>query len=345
MSAKELYPELYPLSAAVIGYGNYGRIHAKKLHTHSGAKLAGVVDIQREHWAAAREHLPGVPVFASVTELLAEAQPDIASIAVPANAHFSVARELLLGGVHVLVEKPLTARREHALELMRLADERGLVLQPGHLERFNHTLAELHARIPDPRYVEARRLTHWRGRGADVDVVLDLMIHDIDMLMEIIDAPITDIQARGVKMFTGNWDVANAQLKFANGCTANLTASRASPQPERRLHVFSRTACALADIDEGLMLLHHCDNTGGVFTDQRFCRHEDPLAAEIDAFILAVRGHAAPHVSAADGYRAVDIALRISEAMETDEDVLERIALPLTDSNRAIAYLTREERH
>lgn len=328
--------------AAVIGYGKYGRYHARKYQSFAGMQLCGIAELAPGHRQLAAVEFPDVPVYVNVDALLAHAQPDLASVAVPASEHYAVSRELLEAGVHVLVEKPMTSRRDHALELMRLARDHNCILQPGHLERFNHTLSELHARIPDPHYVEARRLAPWSGRGTDVDVVLDLMIHDIDMLMEIVEAPVTGIKARGVKVFSDQWDVANAQLAFENGCTANLTASRASPRAERRLHVFSQTVCALADIDDGLMLLHHRDaHSENISTERCLCRHEDPLRAEIAAFIDAIRFQRSPRVTPEDGYRAVDIALRITAAMENDAAVLEHTSMPLTDSDRTRAWLDR----
>src|SRR5690606_26845941 len=155
------------------------------------------------------------------------------------------------------------------------------------------------------RYLEARRMTRWSARALDVDVVMDLMIHDIDMLLELTEEPIVELRASGVKVFSEHWDVANACLTFANGSTANLTASRASLRPERRLHVFAESACALANIDDGLMLLHRREGQG-LATERRFCRHEDPLAAEIDAFVRSVRYNTPAPVSAGDGCRAVD---------------------------------------
>lgn len=326
-----------PLRAAVIGYGAYGRLHARKYRLHPAVELVAIVDRDATRLRLAAREFPGVPRFERVDPAN---PPDIASIVVPAHAHQASAMPLLRAGSHLLIEKPFTTSARAARQLMHEADLRHLVLQPGYLERFNGTIRELQRHLPAPRYIEARRLTSWRGRGGDVSVVLDLMIHDIDMVLALVDTPITDIQARGVQVVTGHWDVANARLYFANGCIANLTASRASPAPERRLHVFTDDACALADLSSGEILVHRRDpEAAGVMTEHRYAQLHDPLGAEIDAFVAAVQNHAPPPVSGADACRALEVAERIVEAMEDDADLLSNTAAPFTDSEQAIAYL------
>lgn len=326
------------LKVAVIGYGKFGRLHATKYRDMKGSILIAVVDGDPERRALAARENPGISTYADIDGMLRGGSPDMASVVVPAVHHFAVAEQLLNAGVHLLIEKPLASELWQASALVRLAEKKNLLLQPGHLERFNHTLAELHARLPRWSYLEARRMTRWSARGGDVDVVMDLMIHDIDMLLELTDEPIAEICARGVKVFSSRWDVANAQLVFANGSTANLTASRASLQPERRVHVFAESACALANIDDGVMLLHRREGQG-LATDRRFCRHEDPLAAEISAFIHSISQGKPPLVTAEDGYRAVKIAHEIGQAMEHDAELLKRISMPMPDSKQAVAYL------
>lgn len=327
-----------PLRVAVVGYGQFGRFHSFKYRDLAGAALTSVVDCDPQRRALAAAEHPGIDTFSDVETLLRESHPQAASVVVPAGEHFAAANQLLKAGVHTLVEKPLASELRQARDLVGLAKENRLILQPGHLERFNHTLAELRTRLPQWRYLEARRMSRWSARATDVNVVMDLMIHDIDMLLELTDEPLVDIQARGVKVFSEHWDVANAQLVFANGSTANLTASRVSLSPERRLHVFGESACALANIDDGVMLLHRRE-AQGLATDKRFCRHEDPLAAEIGAFVEAVRTGEPPLVTASDGYRAVEIADRIGQAIECDSELLNRVSMPMPDSEQAIAYL------
>lgn len=331
------------LRAAVVGYGAYGRLHARKYQQHPDVDLAAIVDSSEERRRQAETDMPGVATLATPDELAQLA--DIASVVVPARHHYRIASPLLEAGLQLLVEKPFTASLHEAHQLIAQAERRSAILQPGYLERFNLTLGELREHLPGPRYVEARRLTNWRGRGADVSVVHDLMIHDIDMLLEIVDSTVTHIEARGAKIVSDHWDVATARLIFANGCIANLTASRASPSAERRLHVFSDDACALADIDGGEMLVHQrSDIAPGVMTERRFCRHEDPLAAEIDSFVQAVRHHAVPLVSADDACRAMEIADWIVAAMEDDADIVTSTTMPMTNSEHAIAYLLENRR-
>lgn len=327
-----------PLRAAVVGFGAYGRLHARKYAAHPGIELAAIVDRNPQRRAEAARAIPGVQVCASAVELAGCI--DLASVVVPASAHVRTATALLDAGIAVLLEKPFTTSVADARMLAASAARSDCVLQAGYLERFNSAVRALRRCMPAPRYVEARRLTAWRGRGGDVSVVLDLMIHDIDIVLGLIDAPLTEVHASGVKVFSGEWDVANARLRFADGSVANLTASRASPVPERRLHAFSGNVCALADIDAGTLQTHErLQVSRGVVSRERACRCNDPLGAEIDAFIESVRGRRAPPVTALDACRALEVAERILDAIEHDDEVLSRIAAPLTDSKRAIALL------
>lgn len=326
------------LRVAVVGYGQFGRLHAQKYQALDACRLTSIVDSDAGRRDLAAAEYPEVNTYATVEAMLEAERIQLASVVVPAALHYPVARALLAANVHALIEKPLASEIRQAWALLKLAKQRQLILQPGHLERFNHTLAELHQRLPYWRYLEARRISCWSERGSDVDVVMDLMIHDIDLLLAMTSQPIIDIQARGVKVFSRLWDVANARLTFADGRTADLTASRASLQSERRLHVYGDAACALVDINSGQMLLHRLDQRG-LHSEQRFCRHKDPLGAEIAAFVDAVQAQHAPLVSAVDGCRAVDIAQRIGQAMEQDQELLDRISTPMPDSAQAIAYL------
>lgn len=337
--------------SAVIGYGSFGRMHARKYLELPGVRLAGIVDNRAARREVAAQELPGIPVFPDIGSLLETCDIELASVVVPATAHFDISRQLLEAGTHLLVEKPLTTDPRSALTLDTLASRRELVLQPGYLERFNDTLEKLHTLIPSPRYIEARRMTSWRDRGTDVDVIMDLMIHDIDMLLELVTSPLVEIQAHGSRIFSGTWDVANARLVFANGCVANLTASRASPQPERRLHIFAPEACALTDIDSGRILVYqrnkpaHIHKAPGntVRTTEYRCRNNDPLREELLSFVCAVRDHKPPLVTAHDACRAIEIALHISEFIENDDALMDRLAHSFTDAAHALAYLEYPE--
>lgn len=326
------------LRVAVVGYGQFGRLHAQKYQAIPDCQLVAVVDCDERRRDLALHDCPNINTYANVDAMIEDGPPHVASVVVPAALHYSVAKSLLTAGIHALIEKPLASEITQAKALLMMAKQNALVLQPGHLERFNGTLAELRERLPQWRYLEVRRMNCWSTRGSDVDVVMDLMIHDIDLLLAMTDQAVIDIQARGTKVFSKHWDVANARLTFADGRTANLTASRASLQSERRFHVFGQTACALVNINSGEMLLYRLGEQG-LHSEQHCCRHADPLAAEVGAFVQAVRADQAPLVSAADGCRAVAIAQRIGQAMEQDQELLDRIATPMPNGEQVIAYL------
>lgn len=326
------------LRAAVVGYGSYGRLHARKYLQHAEAELTAVVDTDPARRRLAREELPGTVVLDTLIGL--DVYANIASVVSPASTHHAIACELLEHDMHLLVEKPFTVLPQQASDLLHSASAHELVLQPGHVERFDATLAALSARLPDPRYIEARRLTCWRARGGDTDVVLDLMIHDIDHVLTLVDSRVVDVHAHGIRVFSDYWDVCNAQLNFANGCVANLTASRASPMSERRMHVFARNACMLADGPYNRILLHERDTaTNHIHSREHDWRPTDSLAAEVDDFIQTIRHHRKARVPAEAGYRAVEVATCITDAMESDARLVDRISAPLTDSSHAITWL------
>lgn len=324
--------------------GYYGRFHAAKYCLLDDAGLAAVADVDPESRSRAAAEFD-IPVHADYRELAAAV--DAVSIVTPAASHFEIARFFLQHGIHVLVEKPLAVSLEQARELIALAGRHRCVLQPGHLERFNSALQDLHLRLDNPCYLESCRLTLNGQRGMDVNVVLDLMIHDIDLALSFMAAPVTEISARGVKVFSDTWDVANARLRFANGSIANITASRAGPQAERRLHLFQDHACALSDLGNGKTVIYQLDEGGEqrISTRQVRLPAEDPLQREIAAFLSAVLNGSEPPVTATDGLRALDIALRIIDAIEHDAELPARLNTIHTSSNDAIAYLRGDRRY
>lgn len=330
------------LRAAVVGMGYYGRYHALKYHSLPEVELVGVADADpRARERAAAEY--AIPVFADYRELAGRV--DAVSIVTPASTHYPIARFFLEQGVHVLEEKPLAVNSTQARELAALAAKRGCVLQPGHLERFNAALQALHLQMDNPCYLESRRLALNSSRGMDVNVVLDLMIHDIDLALTLVPAPVVEVAARGVKVFSGDWDVANARLRFANGSIANITASRASPEPERRLHLFQDRACALSDLLAGHTVIYQLDRQDtDIRTHELRLRTEDPLLHEITAFVRAVRDGIPPPVTAEDGLRALEIAERIIQAIEHDAELPARLDRLHTGSDDAIAFLRGDRR-
>jgi predicted dehydrogenase len=298
---------------AVVGVGYLGKFHAEKYAASDKAALVGVVDIDD---ARGREigGLLRTESFTDYRQLFDRVQ--CVSIAVPTRLHFQLARDFLEAGIHVLVEKPLAVELAEGKELVELAEAKGLVLQVGHLERFNPAIRRLETVIKDPKFVECHRLAPFVERGTDVDVVLDLMIHDIDIIASLVGAPVERVEAVGVPVLTDKPDIANARIKFANGCVANVTSSRVSIKRERKVRFFQSDAYISIDYDQRRAQIFHKPAPGGGWLDIRGETIEieegDALADEIDSFLYCVRTRTAPVVGGRDGLRALEIASIIS---------------------------------
>lgn len=235
------------LRLAVVGAGHLGRIHARLAHGLNEVQLVGVVD----PIAANREQVTaetGVPAYAEIHELFGLA--DAAVIATPTCTHAEVAKPLLQGGLHLLIEKPLTPTVAEADELVTLAKRQHLTLQVGHVERFNPALTSLQSQLDDPKYIEARRCSGYTFRSTDIGVVLDLMIHDIDIVLSLVQSPVVGVEALGISVLGDQEDMVSARLHFASGCVANLTASRVSFKPERVMQVITPTCAASINFAE-----------------------------------------------------------------------------------------------
>src|SRR5262249_31676812 len=230
--------------AAVVGVGYLGRFHAEKYAAHPGAELVAVIDVDADRARAVAREL-GVEAGADHRALAGRI--DCASIAVPTNHHYEGARDLLAAGVDVLVEKPLTPTADEAKALARPAVRGERVLQAGHLERFNPAVLALEGLVTQPRFIECHRLAPFTERGTDVDVVLDLMIHDLDVILSMVPSSLRSVEAVGVPVLTASVDIANARLRFANGCIANVTSSRGSLKRERKLRIFHADAYLAVD--------------------------------------------------------------------------------------------------
>ena len=308
-----------PLRAAVIGAGYLGSFHAQKYAALDGARLVGVVDVDANR---AREvaQRAGAPAYTDYREVLGEI--DVASIVVPTEAHFEVARACLEAGVHILVEKPVTRTVEEANELVQLAARRGLVFQVGHLERFNPAILAVREQITRPLFIESDRLALFKPRGTDVNVVLDLMIHDIDLILSLTRSEITDVRSSGFKVLTDAVDIANARIEFADGCVADVNSSRVSQQSLRKLRIFQPDLYVSIDCwtfhvrtvrKEGPAASP--DGMPRIVSSEQQFEKADPLLAEIRAFIDAVRAGREPPVSGEDGRRALEVALKICGQM------------------------------
>ncbi|MFA5515961.1 MAG: Gfo/Idh/MocA family oxidoreductase [Desulfuromonadales bacterium] len=304
------------LRAAVIGVGYLGRWHAEKFAAMEGVELLGVVDIDPERAAEVSAQV-GAPAFADHRQIIDRV--DLVSIAVPTGQHFTVARDFLAAGRHVLLEKPMTRTLAEADALIELATAKQVVLQVGHLERFNQAVLALQGVVREPRIVFSHRLAPYRARGADVSVVLDLMIHDIDIVLQTVGSTIEAVESVGCVGPSGRTDIANARLRFANGCVANITASRVSDETMRKFRVYGDDIVASVDCQARRIALCGCvadsghdDRLGSL--EQTFAPG-DPLLDEIASFVAAVREGRPPLVSGDDGRRALEVALRIESCL------------------------------
>lgn len=303
-----------PLRTAVIGVGYLGKFHAQKFAETSGSKLVAVVDVDAEARDRAAREL-GVEALADYRKLIGAV--DAVSVVVPTPAHFQVAEAFLEGGAHVLVEKPITETVEQAARLVDIARQRNLVLQVGHLERFNPAVRALETQLHNPRFVESVRIAPYQVRGTDVDVVLDLMIHDIDLIQFIAGSPIDRVEAVGAAVITDKPDVANARIRFQSGCIANVTASRTSLKVERKIRIFQEACYFSADLHQKTVSVYRKgESTVGplrlpISIEQLTCDDEDALRLEIESFLAAVRNGTPPLVSGEDGKQALETAIDI----------------------------------
>jgi predicted dehydrogenase len=307
------------IRAAVIGVGYLGRFHAQKYTQAAGCELIAVVDSR----AQAREQVAGevqARALSDYRELLGAV--DAVSIVTPTPTHFAIARDFLEAGAHVLVEKPITETPAEARELIAVAARAGRILQVGHLERFNAAILAAEPHLKSPRFVECHRLAPYRERGTDVNVVLDLMIHDIDIVQTIVAAPIVAIDAVGTPVFSEGVDIANARIRFANGCVANATASRVSVKTERKLRIFEDDAYLSLDLQQKVVTLIRkrtaADGAGPlpVVIEEQSLEPGDALKAEIDSFLGCIRSGRPPVVTGEAGLMALETATRITAQVE-----------------------------
>ena len=309
------------LRAAVIGVGYLGRYHAEKYAACEGVKLVGVADTNeaRAGEIAARHGCRAVTDF---RELLPEA--DLVSVVVPTDAHYSVASACLAAGLHVLVEKPITRTVEEADALVALAAARGLRLAVGHLERFNPAFVELRAMLPQPLYIETERLSAFKERGTEVDVVADLMIHDLDLVLSLARAEISWVSACGYRALTDSVDIASVRIEFADGSVANLSASRVSQTPVRKLRAFGGDRYVSADLQNARVRVVRRADGGRIVQDERAFPGADALRDAVASFVAAARENRDPVVSGKDGRRALALAIEVRRLID---DRLERMSM------------------
>jgi predicted dehydrogenase len=305
------------IRTATIGVGHFGRYHAQKYAADGASELVAVCDADpaRAEQVAAELGTRGVSDYRA---LLGEV--DAVSIVVPTHAHHEIAKAFLDEGVHVLVEKPIASTLEQADDLIESARRRNVVLQVGHLERFSSARQAMDAVVRRPLYIEANRISPFRLRGTDVSIVLDLMIHDIDLVLSLVDAPVTSVDAVGAPVVSTLDDIASCRIRFANGCVANITASRISLKNERKMRIFQPNAYLSVDfLTQKLLVARKSVGDEGmpnISVDEQTLVEGDSLQRQIEAFLAAVRGERPPLVSGEAGRLALETAMRIRDSLE-----------------------------
>jgi predicted dehydrogenase len=299
---------------AVIGVGALGRHHARILAALPGVDLVGIVDVNEPR---AREigSLVNVPSFSNAAEMLGHV--DAVTIAVPTEAHLSVSLPFLQRGIGVLVEKPLARDAGEAQAMIDAARASGAVFGVGHTERYNPAVAAVRPLLDHPRFIEVHRLGTFPDRSLDIDVVFDLMIHDLDVVLSIVPSEVIAVEAVGVAVLTQKPDIANARLKFASGCIANITASRISKDRVRKIRVFQRDAYLSVDYAaqevERWRLVRSNGGMPAIDGGKLDVTNEEPLKRELADFVAAVREKRDPGVTGADGLRAIELAERVTQ--------------------------------
>ena len=321
------------MKTGVIGVGHLGKFHTKIYSQLQDSQLIGVFDLNQEKAARVAEEF-GTKSFSDLEQLLK--QIEAASLVVPTSSHFEVGKKVLGQNIHLLIEKPITQTVEQAEKLIKLAKDKNLTLQVGHIERFNPAFLAIENTALNPRFIESHRLAQFNPRGTDVAVILDLMIHDIDLILNLVKSEVREIQAAGTSVITESDDIANARLTFENGAVANITTSRISANNMRKIRIFRKNSYIsldllrkeveiyrLVDINDyslkddkssaiiGKMPAEQLGKT--ILYEKPKVEDKDMLTLEISSFLDAIKNGKRPKVSGEDGKRALEIALKIVE--------------------------------
>lgn len=320
------------IKLGVLGVGYLGRFHAQKYAAMENVELVGVADTDSEQAHKVGEEC-SCQAFADYKQLLPLV--DAVSVVVPTSLHHQVTKDCLNQAVDVMVEKPFTTTLEQADELIELASEKKAVLQVGHLERFNPAVLAMQPLLNHPLFIEAHRISVFKDRGTDVDVVLDLMIHDIDIILSIVDSPLKTIHTVGTPVMTQLTDIANARLIFENGCTANVTVSRISMDNMRRMRIFQPGRYLSVDFGKKeVMSIQLKKEESAAFPlpdiKKYGFREQDALELELTDFVNNVRQRSKPMVSGVEGRRALDIALQVVEQISVNQEQVQHL---LTSEN------------
>src|SRR5438876_483728 len=297
------------LRVGVVGVGHIGSNHARLYAETPSAEFSAIydVDLAKANAIAKKYRVTPAQSLDEFVEMV-----DAASIATPTNTHYEVARSLLARGKHLLIEKPITDHAAHAGELAELAAQNGLILQVGHVERFNPVLSALEERLTHPRFIEAHRLSPYPERSTDIGVVLDLMIHDLEVILHFVRSPVQRIDAVGVPVLSRVEDIANARLRFENGCIANVTSSRISPERMRKIRVFQEDAYLSLDYQNQSGEIYR--RSGGRITrDKVEIEREEPLKRQLMSFIDCASTGREPRVSGFQATAALKLAVEITK--------------------------------
>jgi len=297
----------------VVGTGYLGRLHARVLTEMPEVDVAGFVEAKD---ATAIEVASTLGIRRSESVAALAEQIDCAVVATPTSTHFEVARELIEAGCDVMVEKPITADAADARRLIDLAAQKNRILQVGHVERYNPAIVAVAPLLAETRYIVAERLGVFVPRSLDIDVLLDLMIHDLNLVLSLMRQPVIDVRAVGIPVLTPKVDITNVRLEMANGAVANLTASRVSQERVRKVRFFSTTSYISVDTKEQEVHGFRLSNGRAVEPIEIAVEKKEPLRAELEAFVRCVATREAPLVSGEDGLQAVELALRVSDAID-----------------------------
>lgn len=305
------------IRVGVVGVGYLGRIHAKIYANLPDVELIGIVDTDLSAATSVAQSL-NCKVFNNIEELIPEI--DAVSIVVPTIYHLETARPFIEKGIHIMMEKPIAANYEDSFSIVEMADKAGIIFQVGFLERFNAGIMELANRVEDPRFIEVHRLSKFTERATDVDVITDLMIHDIDIILSLIDSDIINVSGSGSSILTEHIDIANVRLEFANGAVANVTASRVSSKQHRRIRVFEKNHYFGLNFEDQQLEITRVEPSPGdardsIITEQPEIKPQLPLDAELTEFIHSVQTGKPPLVDGKAGLQAIQVAGLVRESI------------------------------
>jgi len=301
---------------AVIGVGYLGEFHAQKYYKSQSADLIGIVDTNEQRCSKISKKI-NVNTYHNFKDIINYV--DAVSIVVPTNLHFKIAKYFIQNKKHVLIEKPFTSNLKEARALKKLSEENNVILQIGHLERFNKAYTKLSEQIKRPMFIECNRISPFKIRGTEVDVIMDLMIHDLDIIISLNNSKIKSIQSNGINVLTSSIDIAHARILFDNGCVCNLSSSRISDKVERKMRVFQKNEYYSLDYQNSILDSYKKVKKDSILSIEKYQEKfsgNDSLKEEIESFLHCINNEKRPIVNADDGINALQYALKISKIIK-----------------------------